>query len=145
MKNLKQFAIMAPVFILLVSSVFNVLPSLAYLPPPLPKTIKRSPPMTANLSLEGITSLGEEGELFFIVTSQVWLPKTEIKVLLPKGISKVRGNLFWTGDISAGQTVKIQARVRAEKEGEWVIEGNAKSRLGANVVGKSDFLYVSTS
>lgn len=145
MKNLKQFAIMAPVFILLVSSVFNVLPSLAYLPPPLPKTIKRSPPMTANLSLEGITSLGEEGELFFIVTSQVWLPKTEIKVLLPKGISKVRGNLFWTGDISAGQTVKIQARVRAEKEGEWVIEGNAKSRLDANVVGKSDFLYVLTS
>lgn len=145
MKNLRQFAIMATVFILLVSSVFNVLPSLAYFSPPLPKTIKRSPPITATLSLEGITSLGEEGELFFMVTSKVWLPKTEIRVMLPKGISRINGDLFWTGDISAGQTVEIQARVRAEKEGEWVIEGNAKSTLGANVVGKSDFLYVSIS
>lgn len=69
MKNIKQFAIIVSVFILLVSSVFEVLPSLAYLPPPLPKTIKCSPPMTANLSLNGITSLGEEGELVSAIHS----------------------------------------------------------------------------
>jgi hypothetical protein len=89
--------------------------------------------------------LGDEGELSFIVTSETWSPQIEIKILLPKGFSKVSGDLFWTGDISAGQITRLRARVKAEEEGDWVIEGNIMGRFGHNVMGKSDFLYVSIS
>ena len=126
-------------------NVYGMFPSSVYSSHPMVNTVKRSAPITVSLSLSGISSLGQEGEVVFSVSSREWAPNTEAKILLPEGFSKVAGDLSWTGDIVAGQTIVIRAKVKAEKVGEWTIEGQAISKINGSTFGKSDCLHVSIS
>jgi len=109
------------------------------------KMVKRSAPITVSLSLSGISSMDQEGEVVFSVSSTEWAPNTEAKILLPEGFSKVAGSLSWTGDIVAGQTIVIRAKVKAEKVGDWTIEGQAISKMNGSTFGKSSCLHISIS
>jgi hypothetical protein len=113
---------------------------------PVVKMVKRSAPIAVSLSLYGISSIGQEGEVVFLVSSTERAPNTEAKILLPEGFSKVAGTLSWTGDIAAGETIVIRAKVKAEKVGDWTIEGQAISKTnGGGTFGKSSCLHVSIS
>lgn len=119
--------------------------SSSYSQEPLVNMVKRSTPMNVNISLSGISAIGEEGYLVVSVNSEEPAINTEIKVSIPEGFSKVSGNLSWVGDIAVGQTIEVQTRVKIMKVGDWIVRGEAISRSNGAIFGKSAFLYVAVS
>lgn len=142
-KNRLQTLALILLFTLISSSISIILPCFGQADSQATRGIKRSSPLTAKLLLTGMGALGQNGALSLTASALIPLTGVEMEVLLPSGLAKVHGSLKWTGDISQGQTATIEAEVRAETEGNWVIKGSAKSSDMGH--GYTDTLYVSIS
>jgi hypothetical protein len=81
MKNISAVLL---IFLALSLSIYGVLSGSAYSSHPMVKMVKRSAPITVSLSLSGASSLGQEGEVVFSVSSRERAPNTEAKILLPE-------------------------------------------------------------
>ena len=72
--------------------------------------------------------LNSESKLNLIFDPEVDAPNTEMRIVLPEGLSLVSGDLRWTGSLSKNQVVQINITVKAEMVGNWRVEAVATSK-----------------
>ena len=68
---------------------------------------------------------------------------TKVEIELPEGFELIEGNLAWTGDIKGEEVAELKIKVRAVKNGEWIIKTNAITNefLAYESVGDAETVY----
>jgi len=102
-------------------------------------------PVDVNLCLSGAPPLNETAALNFTITllqPNIENVNASFHILLPEGFELVSGELSWEGNISTGETVQINALIKAIENGEWTIEG--RGTIGT-VLQVYDRVYVTVS
>ncbi len=87
-------------------------------------------PIEVRLALSRVPKLNESVDLTMMIFSKVDSPGTIASIYLPEGAELLEGNPSWQGDLQAKVPVFIGARLRFNKEGDWVIKAKAQRCLG---------------
>ena len=67
------------------------------------------------------------------------------RIILPEGFERVDGNTGWEGLLVPGDTLTLNATVKAVKLGNWTIEARTDYFVAAGHLGGNNYLYVSVS
>ena len=105
-----------------------------------PIEAKPESPMSGNLS--AVVLSDNDIGLEFIITSSIDAPNTSAEILLPESFSLLNGNVKWSGDITAGETIRLQAVVRTTEEGNFTILAVAKSVRTSYIFGATDSVHI---
>ncbi|MBS3101942.1 hypothetical protein J4458_00665 [Candidatus Woesearchaeota archaeon] len=112
----------------------------------IPQSGEQSPPITADLSMSGVPSLGQVVELTFSSKFDFNAKNVTMNIFLPEGFVLVNGNLTFNGEVSAGEKVQIKSLVKATETGMGVIQAKVINYypLGGDFTNR-DSLYINVS
>jgi hypothetical protein len=85
-------------------------------------------PAKMTLQFPEAPALNTRAALSLIVLPEASVQNTEIRILLPEGISLSSGSLQWNGNLSKNVMVQMDVFIRVEKVGVWRIEAVANSK-----------------
>jgi hypothetical protein len=90
--------------------------------------------------------VGQPATWHIEITSILNAPATSLQVQVSNGVELIGGNLNWTGDIKAGQTVNIDLTIRVTKPGEHTAFAHAFTRTSSEGgFGASKQLYINST
>ena len=90
-----------------------------------PTDVAPSVPVHVTLTVSSPPALNEVAQLLASVTSDTDAENLIIEVSLPKGMSRITGDLSWTGDVRAGSTSSLSLTVKAIAIGNWTVRAKA--------------------
>jgi len=106
--------------------------------------IPPSSPIDVELSLARAPVVGQSTKLTCIVTSVIEAVNVTAEIILPEGITRVEGDLSWSGDIPARGTVEVESVIEVSKAGNCAIQATAGYSFGKDSwYGDLDRLYIS--
>ena len=90
-----------------------------------PTDVAPSVPVHLTLTVSSAPALNEVAQLQASVTSDTDAYNLIIEVSLPKGVSRIAGDLSWTGGVRAGSTSSLSLTVKAVAIGNWTVRAKA--------------------
>jgi hypothetical protein len=105
-----------------------------------------STPITTRMQLSKAPLLNETVALTLTVSSALDAPDTTAAILLPRGATRVSGELEWIGNLKANEPRNLYATIKFSQEGNWTLEGRALHQLkGGDSWGDAARIYLHVS
>ncbi len=110
-------------------------------------SIKTGPPFSVNLSVSTLPYLNQPVDLTVSVVPTSERPNFSIKILLPKGIQLIEGDLMQRveGPIARGEIVKLTVIVKVVEKGHWTIKAIVGEGLREDWYEHAGHLYINAS
>jgi len=103
-------------------------------------------PLKLIATISPAPKVGQPATWHIEITSILNAPATSLQVQVSNGVELIGGNLNWTGDIKAGQTVNIDLTIRVTKPGEHTVFAHAFTRTSSEGgFGASKQLYINST
>lgn len=102
-------------------------------------------PVFVELELTQEPLLNKSVDIILKVTlrnNSIDISNVAIHIDIPKGFELVNGDLVWVGDLHQGDTITLQASIKAIKTGSWIIWGGVDIPDGTK---EGDSLFISIS
>ncbi|MEA3432054.1 MAG: hypothetical protein U9R01_05175, partial [candidate division WOR-3 bacterium] len=97
--------------------------------------------MDVRLEVGGTIALGEVATVTCFITSEVNAQNTLSRIVFDRGLSFVKGDTTWSGDIYKGDTISFSLQIKIDSIGVWCIYAQASSAADPSI-GDGDAVYL---